>query len=127
MEGRLKRRLLESQPRILEVNISIAEQAAKCERTAELAIQLADNSIEGQVDAPPFPMNNWSMNTATEFNATELNKELQDAVVRAMSGVRDDGMGRRAREDMDRMREETRLRIGTVEVAVDLIRDARDQ
>jgi hypothetical protein len=27
---------------------------------------------------------------------------------------------------MDRMREETRTRIGTVEVAVDLVRDARD-
>jgi hypothetical protein len=67
------------------------------------------------------------MNTVTEFNATEPNKELKDAVVRAMSGVRDDEIGRRAREDMDRMREETRLRIGTVEVAVDLVRDARDQ
>ena len=32
-----------------------------------------------------------------------------------------------AREDMNRMREETRKRIGTVEVAVDLIRDAREQ
>jgi hypothetical protein len=39
MEGRLKRRLLESQPRILEVNISIAERAAKCELVAELAIE----------------------------------------------------------------------------------------
>ena len=31
------------------------------------------------------------------------------------------------RDDMDRMREETRKRFGTVEVAVDLIRDARDR
>jgi hypothetical protein len=33
--------------------------------------------------------------------------------------------GRKARADMDRMREETQQRIGTVEVAVDFIRDAR--
>lgn len=34
---------------------------------------------------------------------------------------------RRACEEMDRMREETRQRVGIVDVAVELVRDARDQ
>lgn len=53
--------------------------------------------------------------------------ELEQTVARLLSGVRDPAIGRRAREEMDRMREETRKRIGTVEVAVELIRDAREQ
>ncbi len=44
-----------------------------------------------------------------------------------MNGIRDPAIAQRAREDMNRMREETRKRIGIVEVAVDLIRDAREQ
>ena len=54
-------------------------------------------------------------------------QELDSAMARLMKGVRDPEAGRKAREDMDRMREETRKRIGTVEVAVELVRDARDQ
>jgi hypothetical protein len=34
---------------------------------------------------------------------------------------------RRACEEMDRMREQTRQRIGIVDVAVEYVRDARDQ
>jgi hypothetical protein len=59
--------------------------------------------------------------------ATDSNKELAEAVHRMMSGVRDPVVAQKAREDMDRMREEIRQRIGTVEVAVELVRDARDQ
>lgn len=40
---------------------------------------------------------------------------------------RDPEMVRKACERMDKMREELRARIGTVDVAVELIRDARDQ
>ena len=54
-------------------------------------------------------------------------QELDQAIARLMNGVRDPEAGRKAREEMDRMREETRKRIGTVEVAVDLVRDARDR
>jgi hypothetical protein len=54
-------------------------------------------------------------------------KDLTEAVKLLISGVRDPALAQKAREDMDRMREETRKRIGTVEVAVDLIRHARDQ
>jgi hypothetical protein len=34
---------------------------------------------------------------------------------------------RKACEEMDRLREETRARVGVVDVAVELVRDARDQ
>jgi hypothetical protein len=54
-------------------------------------------------------------------------KELKEAIDRLLSGVRDPAIADKAREEMDRMREETRKRVGIVEVAVDYIRDARDQ
>ena len=50
----------------------------------------------------------------------------EKVIERLMNGTRDPEMMRRSRERMDRMREDLRQRIGTVEVAVDLIRDARD-
>ncbi len=58
---------------------------------------------------------------------TEADRELALAVARAMNRVRDPEAGRMAREEMDRMRQETRQRVGTVEVAVELVRDCRDQ
>ena len=54
-------------------------------------------------------------------------KSLQDAVDRLIKGVRDPEVMRKAGERMDRMREELRQEIGIVDVAVDLVRDARDQ
>ena len=54
-------------------------------------------------------------------------KELQAAVERLVTGIRDPEAMDKACERMDRMREELREKIGTVEVAVDLIHDARDQ
>jgi hypothetical protein len=59
--------------------------------------------------------------------ASEAQRELQEAVERLTRGVRDPAAARQACARMDRMREELRERIGTVEVAVELIRDARDQ
>ena len=53
--------------------------------------------------------------------------ELEEVISRLMSGQRDPEAGKKAREEMDRMREETRKRIGTVDVSVQLIRDARNQ
>jgi hypothetical protein len=53
--------------------------------------------------------------------------ELDEAIARLMTGKRDREAGRKAREDMDKMREETRQRVGTVDLAVELIRDARDR
>jgi hypothetical protein len=54
-------------------------------------------------------------------------KDLTEAVNLLTTGVRDPAIEKKACEDMDRMREETRKRVGTVEVAVDLIREARNQ
>ena len=67
------------------------------------------------------------MSTQTTTTSEEAKRELDRTLERLATGVRDPEAGRKAREDMDRMREETRNRIGTVEIAVDLIRDARDQ
>jgi hypothetical protein len=53
-------------------------------------------------------------------------EELRQAIERLIRGERDPEVMRRACERMDRMREELRARIGTVEMAVDLIREARD-
>jgi hypothetical protein len=53
-------------------------------------------------------------------------RELEEAVDRLIKKIRDPEAARRARERMDRMREELAQRIGTVEVAVELIREARD-
>ncbi len=66
------------------------------------------------------------MSTETSRTAEGVN-DLQDAVERLIKGIRDPEIIQKACDDMDRMREETRERIGIVEVAVDLIRDARNQ
>ncbi len=55
------------------------------------------------------------------------NHELNEAIARRMKGVRDPEAARKACERMDRMREEIKKRVGTVEVAVDFIRELRDQ
>ncbi|HUY35765.1 MAG TPA: hypothetical protein VMV69_23680 [Pirellulales bacterium] len=58
---------------------------------------------------------------------TDLVYELQETLARAVKGVREPEEMRQARDEMNRMREELRQKIGTVEVAVDLVRDARNQ
>ncbi|HZN36835.1 MAG TPA: hypothetical protein VFB80_23560 [Pirellulaceae bacterium] len=50
---------------------------------------------------------------------------LQETIDRLIRGERDPEAMRKACEEMDAAREELRRRIGTVDVAVDLIRDAR--
>lgn len=58
---------------------------------------------------------------------TTAKHELEEAIARRMKGVRDPDAARKACERMDHMREETRKRVGTVEVAVKFIRELRDQ
>ncbi|MDZ4685998.1 MAG: hypothetical protein SH850_13095 [Planctomycetaceae bacterium] len=65
------------------------------------------------------------MSTST-IPASEAERELEIVVDRLMKGVRDPEAARKACERMDRMREELWEQIGTVEVAVELIRDARN-
>ncbi len=72
----------------------------------------------------PLPHSEYC--TRTEIITTPAGiGELQEAVDRLASGVRDRAAMRKAREDMNRMREETRRRIATVDLAVALVRDAR--
>jgi hypothetical protein len=72
------------------------------------------------------------MSTAERANAVsptdvspEVRAELEEAIRRAMTGERDPEAMRRASERMDRTREAIRRRQGVVNIAVDLIREAR--
>jgi hypothetical protein len=58
---------------------------------------------------------------------TDAKHQLEDVIARLMNGRRDPQVARKSRERMDRMREATRQRVGTVEVAVDFIRELRNQ
>jgi hypothetical protein len=77
------------------------------------------------VDAPPKVSNNIYMSIEQTIPA-ELLLDLEQVLGRAMTGIRDPEEMRKAREEMNRMREETRQRIGIVNIAVDLVRDARN-
>ena len=58
---------------------------------------------------------------------TRLLADLQEAADRVATGIRDPEAMKKAARDMDRMREETRKELGIIEVAVDLIRESRDE
>jgi hypothetical protein len=69
-------------------------------------------------------------NTGMKLNEAipaDLMAELRAATERVTRGVRDPEVMRRACERMDRMREELRRRTGDLDVAVDLIREGRDE
>ena len=53
--------------------------------------------------------------------------ELQDAAENASRRLRDRAAMRRACEEMDRIRNDVKRRLGSVEVAVDLVREAREE
>ncbi|HQU44018.1 MAG TPA: hypothetical protein PK867_14460 [Pirellulales bacterium] len=57
----------------------------------------------------------------------ELIQRLQEQMEKVAKGIRDPQEMRQALENMNRTREELRQRTGTVDVAVNLIRDARNQ
>jgi hypothetical protein len=52
---------------------------------------------------------------------------LQEAIDRAVRGIRDPKAARRACEEMDQAREEMRRDYGERNLAVDLIRESRDE
>ena len=74
----------------------------------------------------PRLCDNAGMN-ANETIPAEILAELRAATERAAKGVRDPEVMRRACERMDRMREELRRRAGDVDIAVELIREVRDE
>ncbi len=57
----------------------------------------------------------------------DVMRRMQEAADRAAKGVRNPADMRRAREELNRLREGLRQEIGIVNMAVDLIRDARDR
>jgi hypothetical protein len=58
---------------------------------------------------------------------TSIMAELQQAADRAAKGIRDPEAMRKALSRLSATREEIRTRVGTLDIAVDLIRSARDQ
>jgi hypothetical protein len=58
---------------------------------------------------------------------THTASELQEIADRAARGIRDPQEMRKAIDEMNQAREELRKKIGIVSVAVDLVREARDQ
>jgi hypothetical protein len=56
-----------------------------------------------------------------------LMAEMEAAIDRVLRGIRDPEDMREAAERMDRDREAMRQRVGEVEIAVDLIRENRDE
>jgi hypothetical protein len=76
------------------------------------------------IDPHPTSSDNGTMSTETLRTG---NPELNEAIARLMNGKRDPEAARKACERMDRMREETRQRVGTVDFAVSSIRELRDQ
>jgi hypothetical protein len=58
---------------------------------------------------------------------TSVMAELQEAADSAAKGIRDPEAMRKALSRMTATREEIRTRLGTIDVAVDLIGSARDQ
>lgn len=57
----------------------------------------------------------------------ELLAALQEAADNAAKGIRDPEAMKRACDRMDRMREELRQRQGEMNVAVELVRETRDE
>jgi hypothetical protein len=67
-----------------------------------------------------------SMAHNNSMDATAVTTELQEIADRAAKGLRDPQDMRKAVDEMNHTREELRKKIGTVSVAVDLVREARD-
>ena len=57
----------------------------------------------------------------------KLLAELESVLADVAQGKRDPEAMKKAARDMDRMREETRSKLGILDVAVDLIREGRDE
>jgi hypothetical protein len=58
---------------------------------------------------------------------TTSKDELEELIAKLMKGEPDPEAAKKSRERLDRMRDETRKRVGTVEVAVEFVREHRDR
>jgi hypothetical protein len=75
------------------------------------------------VDRCGIPLNNSGMSRIAV--KSDAMRKLEETIDRIVRGERDPEAMHKACEEMDAAREELRQRIGTVDVAVDLVRDAR--
>jgi len=57
----------------------------------------------------------------------DLKAELEELLANPAGGIRDPERARKAREHMDRIREENRRLFGETNIAVELIRQTRDR
>jgi hypothetical protein len=72
-------------------------------------------------------MENDSMKSnETHTISPQLLAELQEAAAKAAQGIRDPEEMRKACEEMDRIREENRGKLGVCDVGVAIIREMRD-
>lgn len=60
------------------------------------------------------------------MDTTPVTTELQEAAERAAKGIRDAEIMRKACDGMDEIRDDVRRRLGVVDMAVDLVREARE-
>jgi hypothetical protein len=65
-------------------------------------------------------------NTSTGL-PSELAAALDEALRNAMTGIQDPEAMREACEEQDRLREELRQKVGDLNVAVELVRELRDE
>ena len=72
---------------------------------------------------------NISMETTMKMieSDTDLDVAYSVAIERAMKGIRDPNTMEEAAREMDEGREEIRSRLGELNIAVELIREARDK
>jgi hypothetical protein len=70
---------------------------------------------------------NFMKTTEQNLIPPELAIEMQEAVENAVKGVRDPERIKRARESMNRIREEIRKEYGVLDIGVAAIRELRDQ
>jgi hypothetical protein len=78
-----------------------------------------------RIDAPNRLPENEYMSIQAPIS-TELLERMHAAVERAAAGRRDPAQMRAACEEMDRIRESIQRRLGVIDLAVELIRDARN-
>jgi hypothetical protein len=72
-------------------------------------------------------MNNTLIPPFADAIPAELMAEMQKAADRAAKGIRDPEEAKRARENMDRVREEIRNEHGILDIGVPAIRELRDE
>ena len=61
------------------------------------------------------------------MDSTPTTTELQEAADRAAKGIRDPEARRQASQRLDQLREAVRRRVGIVDVAVEFVREAREE